>query len=330
MRRGIPVRSSRAAGWARLSGGLALPVLALGVVGMRVGIVPDVALQPVLIVGFVLGLAALGLAVYSLADIWNSGAEGAWSAVAGILYASPVLVILGLVAAAAIAYPRLTDIATDVSDPPVFTGSGALRGTPDVSRAAVQREAYPEIVPHLYPLPLGEVYVAARDIVEARGWTVTRDVHPVFLPTATVDAAPSEVVAEDDELVQALALKSVVTQSRGGMATETLPVAAPNTASPLALSPTQWNTIPAPSPPSDEATLEALAPTPVFGFLDDVVVRVRLAPDGTQVDMRSASRIGEHDLGQNARRISGFFADLDAVLQPDPATAAPGAASTTQ
>jgi hypothetical protein len=68
---------------------------------------------------------------------------------------------------------------------------------------------------------------------------------------------------------------------------------------------------------NDDAVLEALAPTPVFGFIDDVVMRLRTVPDGTQVDVRSASRIGQHDLGENARRIKSFLAELDSVLQPE-------------
>lgn len=320
MRRGIPGRRSRAAGWARLVGGLALPVLALGVIGTRLGIVPDVALQPVLIVGFLLGLTAFGLAIYSLADIWVSGAEGAGAAVAAIVYVLPVLAILGLVAAAAVAYPRLTDIATDVSDPPQFTSIEAPRSAPDSGHVRLQRKAYPGIVPHVYPLPLDAVYSAAREIVETRGWSITHDVPPPSQPVEGADGLPSNVVPEDDALALALASKSVMTQSRSGLATETVadttleagPILGPFF--PPILEPT-----PA---PSNEAVLEAIAPTPVFGFLDDVVLRFRLSPEGTtQVDMRSASRAGEHDLGQNARRIRRFFGDLDSVLQPNPAKA---------
>ncbi len=321
MRRGIPIRRSRAAGWARLCGGLALPVLALGVLGVRAGFVPQIALQPVLVVGFVLGLGALGLGLYALADIWSSGAGGARSAIAGLIYALPVLVVLGLVAAAAIAYPRLTDIATDVDDPPVFTAPAAPHSGLDPGRVALQRKAYPEIVPHLYPLPLGEVYLAARHIVDTRHWTVTSDIHPGDLPIDAATAVPSQALPEDDELLLALSLKSVMTQSRSGAATETRPDA-------LAANPLPLSVNPAEEPvPTDEANVEALAPTPVFGFLDDVAVRLRVTPDGTQVDMRSASRFGAHDLGQNARRISGFFAELDSVLQPDPGTASGGAAA---
>lgn len=50
-----------------------------------------------------------------------------------------------------------------------------------------------------------------------------------------------------------------------------------------------------------------------FGFKDDVVVRVRAAGDGSVVDLHSVSRVGQSDLGQNARRIGRF---IDAFAQP--------------
>jgi uncharacterized protein (DUF1499 family) len=324
MRRGIPERRSRAAGWARLAGGLTLPVLALSVAGARIGVVPQIALQPVVIAGFVLGCVALGLALYSLADIWVTGAEGARTAFAGIVYASPVLVTLGLVAAAAIAYPRLTDVSTDLEDPPRFFAPGAAHSAPDPGRSAVQRTSYPTIVSHLYPMSLGTVYVAVRDVIVEKGWTVTRDVHPPIVLDAPAQAPVSQAVAEDDAVTAALALKSVVTQSRSGMATETLaPTAQPMEGQVTVGPPVGVFAL----VPTDRATLEAQATTFVFGFLDDVVVRLRETPDGTQVDMRSASRAGAHDLGENARRIRRFFVDLDARLQPEPGTDAAGAVS---
>lgn len=44
-----------------------------------------------------------------------------------------------------------------------------------------------------------------------------------------------------------------------------------------------------------------------FGFKDDLVVRVRPAGDGSVIDVHSVSRVGQSDLGQNARRIGEFF-----------------------
>jgi hypothetical protein len=58
--------------------------------------------------------------------------------------------------------------------------------------------------------------------------------------------------------------------------------------------------------------IEAVAVTPVFGFQDDVVVRVRPAPQGgTRVDVRSKSRDGRGDIGANAARIRAFIHELE-------------------
>lgn len=43
----------------------------------------------------------------------------------------------------------------------------------------------------------------------------------------------------------------------------------------------------------------------------DVSIRIAVDGDSTLVDMRSASRYGRHDLGDNARRIAAFLSDLD-------------------
>ena len=56
-----------------------------------------------------------------------------------------------------------------------------------------------------------------------------------------------------------------------------------------------------------EGRLEASDTTRWFGFTDDIVVRVRPAPSGSRVDVRSASRVGRSDLGVNARRIRAFL-----------------------
>ena len=52
--------------------------------------------------------------------------------------------------------------------------------------------------------------------------------------------------------------------------------------------------------------LEARQESGVFRFVDDVVVRVRAAPNGSVVDVRSKSRDGQGDMGANAARIRAF------------------------
>jgi hypothetical protein len=65
-----------------------------------------------------------------------------------------------------------------------------------------------------------------------------------------------------------------------------------------------------------EGRLEATATTAMFRFKDDVVLRVRPTEDGTGsiVDMRSVSRVGQSDLGVNAKRVQAFLADLSGTV----------------
>lgn len=60
-------------------------------------------------------------------------------------------------------------------------------------------------------------------------------------------------------------------------------------------------------------TIEAVVTSRVFGFQDDVVIRVRGNPDGSsRVDVRSKSRNGQGDLGVNAARIRAYVTALEA------------------
>lgn len=56
--------------------------------------------------------------------------------------------------------------------------------------------------------------------------------------------------------------------------------------------------------------IEATATTLWFGFKDDVVIRIRAGGAGSRIDVRSVSRVGQSDLGANARRIEEFLARL--------------------
>lgn len=58
--------------------------------------------------------------------------------------------------------------------------------------------------------------------------------------------------------------------------------------------------------------IEASDRTFWYGFIDDVVIRVTAAGDGSRVDVRSVSRVGKSDIGTNARRIRKF---LDSLAQ---------------
>lgn len=66
---------------------------------------------------------------------------------------------------------------------------------------------------------------------------------------------------------------------------------------------------------SDEAggRIEAMVESLLFGFTDDIVVRITPTGAGSRIDLRSASRVGVSDLGVNARRIDKFFVTFQDV-----------------
>jgi uncharacterized protein (DUF1499 family) len=75
----------------------------------------------------------------------------------------------------------------------------------------------------------------------------------------------------------------------------------------------RWNVVEArpPQPPRREGRIEAVARTPIMGFRDDIVVRVRADGEGARVDVRSSSRYGSFDFGANAARVRSLVEDID-------------------
>jgi len=85
------------------------------------------------------------------------------------------------------------------------------------------------------------------------------------------------------------------------------------------------------APAMRDGVIEAIARTPILGFRDDVVVRVRATPDGARIDVRSASRYGRRDFGTNASRVRKLIDDIDVVLAtPVPEKKPPPAAKPAQ
>ena len=59
--------------------------------------------------------------------------------------------------------------------------------------------------------------------------------------------------------------------------------------------------------------IEATVTSLIYGFKDDMVIRITPAAGGSQLDMRSMSRMGTSDVGMNAKRIREFVASLKAA-----------------
>ena len=247
-------RRSRLAVWALRFSLVAVPVLIIAAIGHRSGLMDATPTYATMAVGF--SLAALGViaAIAAFEGIWRDGRKGIGPALAGLLLGLAILVVPMVGAWKLITFPRLTDISTDLDDPPDYVLALINRPAdarpvtlPDDMDAELQRDAYPDIVPRHYPVGTARVFEDALAIVEASGWTMLGSQRP--------------------------------------------------------------------EEPENVGRIEAYDTTLLFGFRQDVVIRIVPDGEGALVDMRSAARNGAHDLGANAARIRGFFTALDASLQ---------------
>jgi uncharacterized protein (DUF1499 family) len=76
-----------------------------------------------------------------------------------------------------------------------------------------------------------------------------------------------------------------------------------------------WQVIEAvpPGGRSGQGRLDAVARSLVLKLPEDITVRIRPLADGTRIDIRSASRLGVHDLGANAKRIRAFLEEASGL-----------------
>ncbi|MBR0721239.1 DUF1499 domain-containing protein [Bradyrhizobium manausense] len=72
-----------------------------------------------------------------------------------------------------------------------------------------------------------------------------------------------------------------------------------------------------PQPPRRIGRIEAVARTPIMGFREDISIRVVPDGDDSRVDIRSASRYFDSDLGSNAARVTKFIDDLNTAADAD-------------
>ncbi|WP_164885049.1 DUF1499 domain-containing protein [Rubrivivax rivuli] len=135
--------------------------------------------------------------------------------------------------------PPINDISTDTADAPVFWDMPNPTDYPGGKSAALQRAAYPDVVPLKLGLTPEQAFAQALSVAQEKGWTVV----------ASVPA---------------------------------------------------------------EGRIEATSSSLLYGFIDEVIVRVKTADGGALVDVRSRSRLGRIDRGVNAKRIRDYMASLQA------------------
>ncbi|WP_242597143.1 DUF1499 domain-containing protein [Billgrantia sulfidoxydans] len=171
---------SRIAGF----GVLLLLLAALGLAGAgpayRLELLTLGAAFNVLRFGALLGLAAIAVALLALLVALLCRRRGVvWSALFTIAATIALLAIPWTYWQRAQSAPPIHDITTDMEDPPAFVALAPEREAapnavdyPGESFARRQREAYPDIQPRHFPLPLATVRAAAEAAVLDMGWEI--------------------------------------------------------------------------------------------------------------------------------------------------------------
>jgi uncharacterized protein (DUF1499 family) len=167
---------SRLAAWSSRLALFALAATALSVIVVRsdlLEIVPALAtFGAALALAAIAILCALGAAVV----IWREGLSGIGRAVIGFALGAALLAYPGYLAVRAVRLPAIRDITTDTAQPPRFEVLARLRprGSNEyrTADAALQRAAYPDIMPLQEPTTPARAYEAALAVVKKHKWTV--------------------------------------------------------------------------------------------------------------------------------------------------------------
>ncbi|MBX4893357.1 DUF1499 domain-containing protein [Rhizobium bangladeshense] len=287
---------SSAAHLSRLLGAFSL-VLALAVlIAHRFGglATPYLVLLLIAAAGWAL-LAAL-LAAIGLRSLWMTGAEGGLAALAALIYAAFPLGIGAFAAERYLSLPAIYDVSTDPVAAPDWLSPPAsdqiwLKRNPLVTPEdrEKQMEAYPELTGRRYEGALDRVLEAVRKVAKQSGFVIVKSTGTTE-PGRDLEDRPARPAPGDD----------AVTDAPG-------PVP-----------------VPTPRPYDDDVarlirgangvTLQATTRTLVLGLRFDMIIRLREEAETTFVDIRVASRYGQHDLGFSAAIAGDYLKALDSEL----------------
>ncbi|MGO8069764.1 DUF1499 domain-containing protein [Rhizobium leguminosarum] len=288
---------SNAARFSRLLAAFSL-VLALAVmIAHRFGGLATPYLVLLLIAAAGGALLSVMLAAVGLRSLWMTGAEGGLAALAALIFAA---FPLGLGAYATERYmtrPDIYDVSTDpVSAPdwlsPPHSDQIWLKRNVQVTPEDREKQlaAYPELTGRRYEGALDRVLEAVRKVAKMSGMTITKSSGDTE-PDRDAEDRPVKPPAPGDDAV--------------ADAPDTIPV-------------------PTPRPYDDDVaklirgvngvTLQGTTRTLILGLRFDIIIRLREEAETTFVDIRVASRYGQHDLGFSAEIAGDYLKALDAEL----------------
>lgn len=192
---------ARSAIWSRNLAVFALIVAVIGILLARKGLDPKLALA---IEGGALTIAGLSLlsAVLAMGVIWHTGFRGISLAVGGLTLSGLLFAYPAYIAVQARTMPALTDVSTDLSDPPTFlttrTALAARDGTtppaPREQQQALQTKLFPDFGPLSYEVEAADAVKSIHKIIKRHKWTIVDEEAPVNFQTGHIDVVVKTAV----------------------------------------------------------------------------------------------------------------------------------------
>jgi hypothetical protein len=235
-------------------------------------------------------IAAL-MACVGLSMLWRYGARGGAASAQAILASLPLLGATGWMVKDYLETPPIYDVTTDVNRPPQWLEEIQVdqswlgqRLPPGQADRLLQQASYPGLTGRRYEGGLDRVYAAARQVALDMGVRITLE-----------KGGPS-----DDLRL----LPTGQTNEPAADAPDVVPVPEPR--------PDLEEFLAAAQP--QDAFIQGAQRSMIFGFRQDIVIRLHEEEETTLVDVRVAARYGRHDLGGGAALISAYLKALDAAL----------------
>ncbi len=285
----IEERRSKAAIWCLRLAVFLIPFFVLVILLYRFSKIDAVQMFILIAFGLLIALLSLVFAFKAISELWTKGYRGGSQVVRGMIITLLVLLPFGYQAFLALQYPLANDVSTDMLTPPEYINAVALRASNsdkgmnpvieyDEEYSKKMILAYPKLQSRRYPAGPERVLEAVRTIIDDNEWLLTGS---LGIPELKSNA--------ETESTTELADNEANNQDGEEQIDESIE-----------------------SP--DDIYIEVLERTLVFGFENDVVIRIVSEDRNTLVDVRSSARWGKHDFGYNAKLIESFLQQLDAGL----------------
>ena len=277
-------RHSIAAIWCQRFAVFLLPYFLLVILLYRFGKIETVQSWVLIAVGLLKGVFSLIFALSAIAELWSKGYRGGSKVVRGTILTLLVLAPFAYQAFLAVRFPLANDISTDTFSPPEYVNAATFRASKVESGMNPVQEYdddYSDLVVASYPKLQSRRYPAGPERVLQAVQAIIADNEWPITGTKGLPENRTESEAELDENTTTAGQDEELEDN----------VAAP-----------------------DDIFIEILERTLIFGYENDVVIRIISEDQNTLVDVRSSSRWGRHDFGYNARLIESILTQLDTAL----------------